>query len=370
MQRRMATWRRGDFDLIMAIFNFFGSIFGYLLWFLYSIFRNYGVAIILFTVILKVVMFPVSVKQQRSMASQSKLADKQKELQKKYANNQQKYNDELMKLYEKEGVNPGSGCLTTLLPFPIMLGIFYSVIMPLSNTLHIAADTIQQATDYISRIPGVASATGLGMYSELQIIKHFEVLRPNLTMFSQADIDKIEFFSQGFRFLGLDLLSSPQGSGFMTFLWTIPVLSLVFSFATQFYTNKSLGQATQTGCTKAMMYVFPLISVYWAFIMPAAVGMYNIISIVASFVQTLVMNKYFSASQLAATSEARRAVSLELAEGKVRPLPAAQQKLIADKLAALPQQKQVKEPTKQKQQKKKKSGDGSGDTASYMGSKK
>ena len=316
-------------------------------------------------------MFPMSVKQQRSMTSQSKLADKQKELQKKYANNQQKYNDELMKLYEKEGVNPGSGCLMTLLPFPIMLGIFYSVIMPLSNTLHIASATVQQATDYISKIPGVASASGLGLYPELQIIRHFETLRPNLTMFSPADLDKIEFFSHGFRFLGLALLSSPQGSSFLTFLWIIPVLSLVLSFGTQFYTNKSMGQAGQTGCTKAMMYVFPLISVYWAFIMPAAVGMYNIISILASFLQTMVMNRYFSANQLTASKEASRAVTLELAEANVRPLPAAQQKLIADRLAAAPQQqKQAKDAGKQKQQKKKKSGSGSSDNASYMGSKK
>lgn len=355
----------------MAIFNFFGSILGYLLWFLYSIFRNYGVAILLFTIILKAVMFPMSVKQQRSMTAQSKLADKQKELQKRYANNQQKYNDELMKLYEKEGVNPGSGCLTTLLPFPIMLGIFYSVIMPLSNTLHIASETVQQATDYISRIPGVASATGLGMYSELQIIKHFEVLRPNLTMFSAADLEKIDFFSKGFRFLGLDLLSSPQGSGFLTFLWIIPVLSLVLSFGSQWYMTRSTGQ-TQTGCTKAMMYVFPLISVYWAFIMPAAVGMYNIISIVTSALQTLVMNKYFSADQLTAGNEARRAVTLELAEAGVRPLPVTQQKQIAEKLAAAaPQQKQDKDIQKQqKQQRKKKQGSGSGDSASYRGSKK
>ena len=118
-----------------------------------------------------------------------------------------------------------------------------------------------------------------------------------------------------------------------------------------------------------MMYVFPLISVYWAFIMPAAVGMYNIISIVTSFLQTMVMNRYFSNDQLTATAEARRAVALELAEGNVRPLPAAQQKLIADKLTAVPQQKQAKEQGKQKaSQKKKKSG--SGDSASYMGSKK
>lgn len=355
----------------MAIFNFFGSILGYLLWALYSIFRNYGVAILLFTIILKVVMFPMSVKQQRSMASQSKVSEKQKELQKRYANNQQKYNDEVMKLYEKEGVNPGSGCLTTLLPFPIMLGIFYSVIMPLSNTLHIASDTIQQATDYISRIPGVASASGLGLYSELQIIRHFDVLRPNLTMFSPEDISKIEFFSQGFKFMGLDLLASPQGSGFLTFLWMIPVLSLVLSFGMQWYSNKVMGQGAATnGCSKAMMYVFPLISVYWAFIMPAAVGVYNIVSILTSFGQTIIMNKYFSNNQLTASTEARRAVTLELAEANVRPLPAAQQKLIADKLNAMPQQKQSKENTKQSKKKKPNQGSGSKDSASYMGSKK
>ena len=129
---------------MMAIFNFFGSILGYLLWFLYNIFHNYGVAIIFFTIIIKAVLFPFSVKSQRSMASQTKLADKQKELQAKYGNNKQKYNEELMKLYEKEGVNPSSGCLTTLLPLPIMLGIYYSVIMPLSNTLHIASEALRR----------------------------------------------------------------------------------------------------------------------------------------------------------------------------------------------------------------------------------
>ena len=188
---------------MMAIFNFFGSILGYLLWFLYNIFHNYGVAIIFFTIIIKAVLFPFSVKSQRSMASQTKLADKQKELQAKYGNNKQKYNEELMKLYEKEGVNPSSGCLTTLLPLPIMLGIYYSVIMPLSNTLHIASERIAEATDFINRIPGmVASATSGGIYSEMEIIRNFDALKDHLTMFTPEDLDKIESFTQGFHFLG------------------------------------------------------------------------------------------------------------------------------------------------------------------------
>lgn len=354
-----------------GIFSFFGSILGYLLWFLFTIFKNYGVAIILFTIIMKIFMFPMSLKQQWSMASQSKLAEKQKDLQKKYANNKEKYNEELMKLYDKEGVNPSSGCLTTLIPFPIMLGIFYSVAYPLSNTLHIAQETVQLATDYISKIPGVVS---MGGYTELEIIRNFDMLRDNLTMFTQADVQKIEFFTQGFRFLGLDLLSTPQGSGFGTFLWIIPVLSLVTSFGFQFYTMRAGGapQGQQQGCMKVMMFALPLMSVYWAYIFPAAVGLYWVVSSLAGYLQMLVTNKFFSVNHMTAMAEARRAAALQLGEGSVRPLSASAQKEMADKLSAMPQQSSQKDGGKQpvKSKKKKKGGSGSGDTTSYMGSKK
>lgn len=357
----------------MGIFNFFGSILGYLLWFLYTIFQNYGVAIIFFTVILKVVMFPLSVKQQKSMASQSKLSAKQAELQKMYGNNKQKYNEELQKLYEKEGVNPGAGCLTTLLPFPIMLGIYYSVIYPLSNTLHIAEDTINLAVDYVSKIPGMVS---MGAYSQLEVIRNFDQLQGSLTMFSAADIEKMSFFSKGFKFLGLDLLATPQNSPFTSFLWLIPVLSLVTSFGYQFYMTKTSATGTQgqPGCMKVMMYVFPLISVYWAYTMPAAVGFYWVISSITSFAQSMITNKYFSMNQMTAMSEAQRALALETSEAAIRPLPAAAQKQIADKIAAAAQQhtKQAKD-NKQKQTQKKSSGkksSGGPSTVEYMGNKK
>lgn len=97
-----------------AIFNFFGSILGYILWFFYYIVGNYGVAIILFTILFKVILFPLSVKQQKSMAVTSRIAEKQKELSKKYANDKRKYQEEVQKLYAKEGAKPGGGCLTTL----------------------------------------------------------------------------------------------------------------------------------------------------------------------------------------------------------------------------------------------------------------
>ena len=359
---------------MMVVFNFFGSILGYLLWFLYNIFHNYGVAIIFFTIIIKAVLFPFSVKSQRSMAGQSKLSEKQKELQKRYGDNKQKYNEELMKLYEKEGVSPSSGCLTTLLPLPIMLGIYYSVIMPLSNTLHIASDRIELAKDFIERIPGmVSSASSGGFYAEMDIIRNFDALKEHLTMFTQADLDKIESFTKGFHFLGLDLLSTPQGSGFFTFLWVIPLLSLVTSFGYNFYmshTQKNTMNQAQPGCMKAMMYVFPLISVYWAWIMPTAVGLYWVISSVTSFGQSFLTNKYFSVNHMIARSEAQRAVTLELAEAKVQPLPEHAQQEIAERLAAAPQQQKQEKTQKQKQGQKKKKSSGGGNSSDYMGTKK
>lgn len=356
---------------MMSIFNGFGYIMGYLLWFLYTIFKNYGVAIIFFTIILKVALFPLTLKQQRSMASQAKLSEKQRELQKKYANNKQKYNEELMALYEKEGVNPSSGCLTSLLPFPIMLGIYYSVVMPLTNTLHIASDKIAEATAYMSKLPGMISG-GSSFTAEMEIIRNFAALKDHFN-FSPADMEKIESFSNGFRFCGLDLLATPKGSDFLSFLWLIPALSLISSVVFQLYTmmyqKKTTGQK-QPGCMMVTMFIFPLISVYWAYIMPAAVGFYWVVSSVTSFLQSLITNRYFSLAQMTAMGEAKRAVTLEMAEAAVRPLPAELQKEIADKLEGGPQKGPEEKAEKKQGQKKKKSGSGSGDASAYRGSKK
>ena len=110
------------------------TFFGYLLWFFYEFTKNYGVSIILFTIVLKIIMFPFSIKQQKSMAKNTRLQGKQKEIQKKYGDNKQKMSEEMQKLYQQEGVNPMGGCLTSIIPLIIMMGIYYSVVNPLQNT--------------------------------------------------------------------------------------------------------------------------------------------------------------------------------------------------------------------------------------------
>ena len=106
--------------------------FGLLLMWIYNMVDNYGVAIIIFAAIAKLLLLPFSYKSKKSMAKMSKLQEKLNKLQKQYANNRVKLNEEITKLYEREGVSPMSGCLPSFLPLPIMFGLYYAVQKPLT----------------------------------------------------------------------------------------------------------------------------------------------------------------------------------------------------------------------------------------------
>ncbi|NLJ30316.1 MAG: YidC/Oxa1 family membrane protein insertase [Clostridiales bacterium] len=357
---------------MMDIFNFFGSILGYLLWFFYTIIPNYGVAIILFTVVTKIIVFPFSVKQQKSMAATSKLSLKQKELQKKYANDKTKYQQEVQKLYEKEGVNPASGCLTTIVPLIIMMGLFYTVQNPLANALHLSSDAVSKAVDMLKTIPGLGSTFNT-QYAQVEIVKHFGELKPFLTMFSSAELARIASFSQGFQFLGLNLLDSPAdganlfGTLFRSNLWVIPVLSLVTSVVFQYIMTKLQPgmQQTQQGCMKYAFYIMPLFTAWIACTVPAAVGFYWIISSITGALQSVVMNIWYSPADLNARSEAQRVALRELEEAKRKQNPAAQVQQFVQKA-----KENQNAPSAAKSEGKKKQKNRKTSADSYLGSKK
>ncbi|MDO4459683.1 MAG: YidC/Oxa1 family membrane protein insertase [Clostridia bacterium] len=354
---------------MMQLFNFFGNLMGYLLWALYCVFKNYGVAIILFTLIIKIVLFPTSINQQKSMAKNAKLGEKQKELQKKYGNDRQRYNEELQKLYEKENMSPYSGCLTTLLPFPIMLGIYYSVIFPLKNTLHISAEAIANATEYVSKIPGLTST---GNYVELTIVKNWAVLKDSIAQFfTQGEIAKIESFEKGFKIFGINLLDTPKGSHFTDLLWLIPVLCILSYWASTFYMQKASGQKSQ-GCMNATMYLMPLLSAYWAYMMPGAVGFYWIISSVFAFAQSVIIQNFYSLNHMTAMNEAQHFVSMCNKEAELKPLSEDMQRKIAEKIesqANVNVQNNSQKNSKTSS-KKKNSGAKKNNSSDYLGNKK
>lgn len=303
---------------MFTVFNFIGSIFGYVLWAIFWVFQNFGVAIIIFTLIFRAILFPSSIKQQRSMAANASLQAKQKEIREKYANNKAKQNEEIQKLYEKEGVSPMSGCATSLFPMFIMLGIYYSVVRPLSNVIHLSADAI----NHINMIPGVYT-TQNNIYSEINALRLF-TNPSNVDLLINhglpaKEITEIHNLAGGFNFLGLDLLSIPKDTGFTSPIILIPILCLVTSLGSQILTMKMQGNPMQgqQGCTKYMLLLLPLLTVYISYIVPGAVGFYWVWSTIFGFVQTLLINKFFSAAHMNALAEAQHVALLEQKEAKV-----------------------------------------------------
>lgn len=305
---------------LFDMFNYIGYFFGYILWFFFEITKNYGISIILFTILIKLILVPFSIKQQKTMAKSSKISVKQKELQKKYANNKQKLNEETAKLYSEEGINPMGGCLTSIFPLVLMLGVYYSVLNPLQNTLHIATSKISDAISMLQSIPGIGVTFG-SRYGEIEIIKLFPFVKNDLTMFSGEEMENIGNFYQGFDFLGLDLLSTPQTSSWKTGMWLVPLLCFLSSVATTYLMQKMQGSQMQgQGCMKYMMYAMPLFSAWIAYTVPAAVGFYWIISTVLGFGQSVLLNKYYNINVLNAKNEAARIALRRQQEENMTPI--------------------------------------------------
>ncbi len=305
----------------MQIFGFLGSLLGYILWGAFYVIQNFGLSIIVFTLIIKIVLFPFSVKQQKSMAGTARLSKKQRELQEKYANNRQKLQEEMGKLYEKEGVKPMGGCLTTIIPLLVVLGIFYAVAYPLTNTLHLNGEDVSKALSYVNTIPGYASSTN-PTYQEISLLKVF----PNImntqaiqSIFSSSEISTIQMFVGGFNTFGVDLLAIPKDFGLFSPYILFPVMCFASNVGAQLIMTRVNGNqmAQQQGCMKVMLYVLPLFSAYIAYSVPSAVAFYWIISSLISLVQSIVLGKLFSAAQLTANSEARHVALLFENEAKV-----------------------------------------------------
>lgn len=304
----------------MGIFNFFGSILGYVLWAAWFLVKNFGLAIIIFTIITKIVMFPFSLKQQKQMAKNARMQKKQQELREKYANNKQKLNEEMQKLYQREGMSMGGGCLTSIIPMFIMLGIFYAVAYPLTNMMHLNPESISQATNYLNTIPGFVS-TASSTYSEISLVEVFPKIADTsfiTGLFSPSEIQSILDFSNSFNFFGFNMLTTPSSLGIFSWYIIIPVLCFVTSIASQVITMRINGSTQQMqGCMKIMIYVLPLFSAWIAFSVPAAVGFYWIMSYVITLVQSIILGKFFNPVSIVAKEEAQHVALLELKEAQV-----------------------------------------------------
>ena len=295
--------------------------FAWLVRLFYNLTNSYGVALILFTLVIKLIMLPFQMKSKKSMMRMSRVSGQMQELQKRYAKNQAKLQEEMQKLYEEEGVNPMSGCLWSLIPFPILIALYSIIRQPITHFMMLSKDVlqtvVQSAADAgvnLTNIVMMDKATGtpvlkdglyqLASYGQINLVKAVQEMG-----LSTPD----GWFNVNYKFLGLDLTATPwEYVKSFTFTWAvigvilIPILAGLSQFVFSKLTMKTQPQADAAGgaSMKSMMYMMPLMSVYIAFIMPAALGVYWIAQSVFSLIQEAILNKTFSA-KLSEEEEAR-----------------------------------------------------------------
>lgn len=299
------------------MFAFFYSIFGFLFRILYGFISNYGLALLIFTLFFRLLILPANVKTQKASAKQVRLQPKLRRIQEKYKDyapqeRQQKVQEETNALYQREGYSSmTASCLPLLFQFPILWGLYGVVRQPLTYVLQSPNELISVLTNAAKNI-----LSGNAAYAETAIITHIDDLIykiPATASQYAADIANIKNFD--FTVFGIDLGAIPSFSTISHFsaatteaklLVLIPILSFATSMMTSVLSQmrqkkNSPGmdrqQQMSMGC---MMYMMPLMSLWFTFQFPAGMGMYWILSNLFAFFQTLVLGHVYAPRKIIA----------------------------------------------------------------------
>lgn len=284
--------------------------FAALLRLFYNLTSSYGLSLIFFTLVIKLVLLPFQMKSKKSMVRMNRMSGKMQEIQKKYANNQVKMNEEMQKFYAEEGINPMSGCLWSFLPMPIMIALYYIIREPVVFFMNFGSraanlEVLQKARDLVTSL-GLSWSTlqngADGAYAQIEIIQHISnnVDNPLVKTFLT---ENPHWVNVDYHFLGLDLTTLPS-SAFgalktgvtpaLIGILLIPILSGVLSFLlSRVSMAGSDNQSAAASTNRTMMLVMPLMSVYIAFIMPAALGVYWIAQSAFSIIQEAILGRFY-----------------------------------------------------------------------------
>ena len=297
------------------MFQFFANIFGYVLNFIYEFVNNYGLAMIIFTIVIKLVMLPLSIKQQKTLKKNMKLQEKMKVIQFKYKNDPEKLNKEMMKLYKDENMSPFSGCLSAILQIILLFSMFYMVRSPLTYMKKVDTDTLNSYAEQLQQDGKSVSAA----YPEIDIIREYDYLQEK-----NKDDEKIKELFVNMNFLGLDLSKIPQQNLTDWTVYIIPILYIFSSFISMKLTtamqNKDKKQdniidVTENNGTKEnseekglikkedeeydpmaqtnkmMSWMMPLMSVSVSLVAPLGLALYWFVSNILMILERIVLNK-------------------------------------------------------------------------------
>lgn len=289
-----------------TVIAFLAEIFGYLLNLIYGVVNNYGLAIILFTIAVQIILLPFSIKQQKTMIKNNKIQAKVKELQEKYKNDQVRLGQETMDLYKAEKMSPCSGCLGSILQLILFVSIFYLVRQPLTYMERFDADKINQ---YVEKY----QISQQSNYKEIDIIREAK----------KAGDDSI---SIDMNFLGIDLSNVPSRNWGDLTVYIIPGLYVISSIVSMKITmnagkkkltkeekeeeerkkreQKSLIKAdeeeefdTVEAMNKQMMFMMPIMAVSVALIAPLGLALYWLINNISSTIQRMIINRFIKSKE-------------------------------------------------------------------------
>lgn len=291
------------------MFQFFANIFGFLLNIINNFVGNYGLAIILFTVIIKLIMLPLSIKQQRTMKKNAVMQEKIKVLQFKYKNDQEKLNKEMMNLYKQENMSPFSGCLSAIIQFILLISIFYMVKEPLTYMERIDKNDID---NYIQQMKEDGKEVGQA-YSHIDVIREIDYLKEKF-----PEDENLKNININMNFLGLDLSKIPQQNLSDWTVYIIPILYIISTFISMKITtsmqkqtkkedNKEIIDITENKekeentknemedamvqSSKMMSWMMPIMSVSISLVAPLGLALYWLVNNILMIAERLVLDK-------------------------------------------------------------------------------
>ena len=289
--------------------------FGYLMGWLYQFTNNYGIALILFSIIVQLVMLPMTAKSKKSMMKMSRLQPRMQEIQRRYADDPQRQNAAIQAMYKEEGVSMGGGCLWSLVPMLIIIPLYTVVRQPLVYMLHESLETANQIVDVLKTAAPEAFGSN-AYYNQItaaQLIPQYaDVLKEAIPTISDTVLNGVNF-----GFLGCNLGLIPPFNVFASTFWTWPNVGLfllaLLSAGNQVVTmwinqkmNDSVvtnkdgiqdketaqnSQAAQTG--KVMMYTMPLMMLWIGFTVPASLSLYWLIGGVVRTIEDVLLTKKY-----------------------------------------------------------------------------
>ena len=294
---------------------FFANIFGYVLNFIYNLVKNYGLAIIIFSILIKLLMIPISIKQQKTMRKSTKIQKKMKEIQFKYKNNPEQLNQATMELYKSENMSPFSGCFSAIAQIILLFAVFYLVRSPLTYMKKIDDNVVNKYAKII-RENDLSTNSAYPQIEIIREIDNIKNLRNNIndnedqnTDLSEINEDELDSLYINMDFLGLNLAQVPTRSSDWK-AYIIPVLYVVVSIISMRITNptkkqekleenedeKSLAKPEDdfdpmAQMNKNMNMMFPIMYVAVALVAPLGLALYWLMNSLLMIIERLILNK-------------------------------------------------------------------------------